>query len=125
MVVDPWGEILACRDEGPGVVSVYVTGRHLDRMAAEGIRFTDFYSAGEVCTPSRSAKSAEKLVTAAASRRARVSSPRAAPTGDVPDGKPSEVPVLVDIACSHVLVRGRAPCQASRPPSEPRSLLRD
>ncbi len=28
---------------------------NLDRMAAEGIRFTDFYSAGEVCTPSRAA----------------------------------------------------------------------
>ena len=28
---------------------------HLDRMAAEGLRFTDFYSASEVCTPSRAA----------------------------------------------------------------------
>ena len=27
----------------------------LDRMAAEGMRFTDFYSAAEVCTPSRAA----------------------------------------------------------------------
>jgi arylsulfatase A-like enzyme len=26
---------------------------HLDRMASEGIRFTDFYFAAEVCTPSR------------------------------------------------------------------------
>src|SRR5687768_14583125 len=26
---------------------------HLDRMAAEGLRFTDFYSAAPVCTPSR------------------------------------------------------------------------
>ncbi len=26
---------------------------HLDRMAAEGMRFTDFYSVAEVCTPSR------------------------------------------------------------------------
>ena len=31
-----------------------VTGA-LDRMAAEGLRFTDFYSASEVCTPSRAA----------------------------------------------------------------------
>jgi arylsulfatase A len=28
---------------------------NLDRMAAEGMRFTEFYSAGEVCTPSRAA----------------------------------------------------------------------
>ena len=28
---------------------------HLDRMAAEGLRFTDFYSTAEVCTPSRAA----------------------------------------------------------------------
>jgi len=28
---------------------------HLDQMAAEGIRFTDFYSGAEVCTPSRTA----------------------------------------------------------------------
>jgi arylsulfatase A-like enzyme len=28
---------------------------NLDRMASEGLRFTDFYSAAEVCTPSRAA----------------------------------------------------------------------
>ena len=28
---------------------------NLDRMADEGLRFTDFYSAAEVCTPSRAA----------------------------------------------------------------------
>ncbi len=28
---------------------------HLDRMASKGLRFTDFYSAAEVCTPSRAA----------------------------------------------------------------------
>src|SRR5512136_2734574 len=28
---------------------------NLDRMATEGLRFTDFYAAAEVCTPSRAA----------------------------------------------------------------------
>ena len=28
---------------------------NLDRMAAEGMKFTSFYSAAEVCTPSRAA----------------------------------------------------------------------
>ncbi len=28
---------------------------HLDRMAAEGLRFTDFYAAAALCTPSRAA----------------------------------------------------------------------
>ena len=32
-----------------------VLDAHLDRMAAEGMRFTEFYSAAEVCTPSRAA----------------------------------------------------------------------
>nr|QQZ51899.1 sulfatase-like hydrolase/transferase [Phenylobacterium glaciei] len=26
---------------------------HLDKMAAEGVRFTDFYASANVCTPSR------------------------------------------------------------------------
>jgi arylsulfatase A len=35
--------------------SPFIRTPHLDRMAAEGLRFTDFYSASEVCTPSRAA----------------------------------------------------------------------
>lgn len=43
-----WGD-LGCYG-APAVRTPY-----LDRMAAEGMRFTDFYSAAEVCTPSRAA----------------------------------------------------------------------
>ena len=46
-------------DQGYGDISVYgakgYETPHLDRMAAEGLRFTDFYVAGPVCTPSRAA----------------------------------------------------------------------
>ena len=43
-----WGD-LGCYGH-PSIRTPY-----LDRMAAEGMRFTDFYSAGEVCSPSRAA----------------------------------------------------------------------
>ena len=46
-------------DQGYGDVGCYgaegYATPNLDRMAAEGMRFTDFYVAGPVCTPSRSA----------------------------------------------------------------------
>jgi arylsulfatase A-like enzyme len=44
---------------------------HLDRMAAEGLRFTDFYSGAEVCTPSRAA-----LLTGRYALRSGMASPR-------------------------------------------------
>lgn len=51
--------IIFTDDQGYGDVGVYgaqgFQTPHLDRMAAEGIRFTDFYVAGPVCTPSRAA----------------------------------------------------------------------
>ena len=51
--------IILADDLGWGDLSCYghpsIRTPNLDRMAAEGMRFTDFYSAAEVCTPSRAA----------------------------------------------------------------------
>lgn len=32
---------------------IHILTLHLDRMAAEGVRFTDFYASANICTPSR------------------------------------------------------------------------
>lgn len=51
--------IIYADDLGYGDLACYghptIRTPHLDRMAAEGMRFTQFYSAAEVCTPSRAA----------------------------------------------------------------------
>ncbi len=51
--------IILTDDQGYGDLGCYgsptIRTPHLDRMAAEGVRFTDFYSGAEVCTPSRTA----------------------------------------------------------------------
>src|SRR5687767_13333575 len=51
--------IIMADDLGYGDLGCYghptIRTPNLDRMAAEGMRFTDFYSAAEVCTPSRAA----------------------------------------------------------------------
>ena len=51
--------IILADDLGYGDLGCYgapnIRTPHLDRMAAEGMRFTDFYLAAEVCTPSRAA----------------------------------------------------------------------
>ena len=51
--------ILFADDLGYGDLGCYghpsIRTPHLDRMAAEGMKFTSFYSAAEVCTPSRAA----------------------------------------------------------------------
>lgn len=51
--------IIFCDDLGYGDLGCYghptIATPQLDRMAAEGMRFTQFYSAAPVCTPSRAA----------------------------------------------------------------------
>ncbi|MFM7058830.1 MAG: sulfatase-like hydrolase/transferase [Planctomycetota bacterium] len=49
--------VILCDDLGAGDLSCQghpiIRTEHLDRLAAEGIRFTNFYSAAPVCSPSR------------------------------------------------------------------------
>ena len=52
----------------------------LDRMAAEGVRFTDFYAAANVCTPSRAA-----LLTGCYPKRVGLA--EVAPKGDAKSGR--------------------------------------
>src|SRR5690606_1853330 len=51
--------VILADDLGYGDLGCYghptIRTPHLDRMAAEGLRFTQFYSAACVCTPSRAA----------------------------------------------------------------------
>ena len=51
--------IILADDLGYADLAVYGSRRnstpHLDRMAAEGLRFTDFHSSGPMCTPTRAA----------------------------------------------------------------------
>ncbi|MEM9160952.1 MAG: sulfatase-like hydrolase/transferase [Verrucomicrobiota bacterium] len=49
--------VMLCDDIGYSDLACYghlhIKTPHLDKMAAEGVRFTDFYSAASVCSPSR------------------------------------------------------------------------
>jgi arylsulfatase A len=76
---------------------------HLDRMAAEGLRFTDFYSGAEVCTPSRTA-----LLTGRYALRSGMASPRRVLFPESKGGLPSTEVTLAealktaDYATAHI-----------------------
>lgn len=67
--------IILADDLGYGDLGVYghpsIRTPHLDQLAGQGLRFTDFYSGAEVCTPSRAA-----LLTGRYPLRSGMSTPR-------------------------------------------------
>ncbi|MGH9340809.1 MAG: sulfatase family protein [Acidobacteriota bacterium] len=81
--------ILFADDLGYGDLGCYghptIRTPHLDRMAAQGMRFTQFYSAASVCTPSRAALLTGRLPVRSgmSSDRRRVLFPNSA--GGLPD----------------------------------------
>jgi arylsulfatase A-like enzyme len=83
--------ILYADDLGYGDLGCYghptIRTPNLDRMAAEGMRFTSFYSAAEVCTPSRAALLTGRypLRSGMASNRRRVLFPNSA--GGIPESE--------------------------------------
>jgi arylsulfatase A len=82
--------IIFTDDLGYGDLGCYgspvIATPRLDRMAAEGLRFTDFYSASEVCTPSRAALLTGRYpLRSGMSHRRRVLFPDS--TGGLPPGE--------------------------------------
>src|SRR5436189_4814571 len=83
--------IILADDLGYGDLGCYghptIKTPNLDRMAAEGMRFTQFYSAADVCTPSRAALLTGRYAVRSgmASEKRRVLFPTSA--GGLPDGE--------------------------------------
>jgi arylsulfatase A len=83
--------IIYADDLGYGDLGCYghptIRTPNLDRMAAEGMRFTDFYSAAPVCTPSRAALLTGRYAVRSgmASDKRRVLFPNS--TSGLPDGE--------------------------------------
>src|ERR1043165_7900859 len=83
--------IILADDLGYGDLGCYghptIRTPNLDRMAAEGMRFTDFYSAAPVCTPSRAALLTGRYAVRSgmASDKRRVLFPDS--KGGLPDGE--------------------------------------
>ena len=87
--------IIFADDLGYGDLACYgsptIRTPNLDRMAAEGLRFTDFYSASEVCTPSRAA-----LLTGRYPIRSGMCSPRRVLFPNSKGGLPPEEVTIAD-----------------------------
>ncbi|MBP7141645.1 MAG: sulfatase [Opitutaceae bacterium] len=81
--------IILTDDMGYGDLGCYgspsIRTPNLDRMAADGLRFTDFYSAAEVCTPSRAG-----LLTGRYPIRSGMAGKRRVLFPDSPGGLPQE-----------------------------------
>jgi arylsulfatase A-like enzyme len=83
--------VILADDLGYGDLGCYghptIRTPHLDRMAREGMRFTQFYSAAEVCTPSRAALLTGRLPprSGMCSSKRRVAFPNT--TGGLPDSE--------------------------------------
>ncbi len=79
--------IILCDDLGYGDLGMHghphIQTPHIDRLAAEGIRFADFYSAAPVCSPSRVG-----LLTGRSPNRAGVYDWIPAASGNNPQAKP-------------------------------------
>lgn len=83
--------IILADDLGYGDLGCYghpsIRTPHLDRMAAEGMRFTSFYSAAEVCTPSRAALLTGKYPIRTGMCHDQFRVLRRISTGGLPDGE--------------------------------------
>jgi arylsulfatase A len=83
--------IILADDLGYGDLGCYghptIRTPNLDRMAAEGMRFTDFYSAAEVCTPSRAGLMTGRYAVRSGMADDRYRVLRARSTGHLPDSE--------------------------------------
>ena len=83
--------IILADDLGYGDLGCYghptIRTPNLDRMAAEGMRFTDFYSVAEVCTPSRASLLTGRYAIRSGMAHSRIRVLRNRSTGHLPDSE--------------------------------------